>query len=81
MVEFCEIAPEKLLDEGVWREVPVVSSVVGIVKSAGSIREGLFVKEAATSGSRRSSPKLGRQLFVSRRVLVRSGERSELRTK
>jgi hypothetical protein len=47
-LELGEIGLDQLLDEGVWRDVPALSTVVGIVKTIGNIRDRLFVKKVAS---------------------------------
>lgn len=46
--ELGEIGLDRILDEGLFRDVPVLGSVVAIVKTVGSIRDRLFVKKVAT---------------------------------
>jgi hypothetical protein len=45
--ELGEIALDQLLDEGVLREIPILRSVAGIVKTVGNVKEAVFIRKVA----------------------------------
>lgn len=46
-IELGELALDRLLDEGQWRDVPALGTVVGILKTAGNVRDALFFRKVA----------------------------------
>lgn len=47
-VDIAEIGLDTFLDEGVLREVPLIGSIVNIVRSGFSIRDKLFIRKLCT---------------------------------
>ncbi len=44
-VNLAEVALDSFLNEGVARDIPIIGSLVGIVKTSGSISDAIFTKK------------------------------------
>ena len=53
--EFSEIAIDSFFDEGILREIPIVGTIIGLLKAGGAVRDNIFANKIASFLNRLAS--------------------------